>query len=341
MPFNEKTMFRIEQGILQRYTGPRTCNVIQVPDNYLLTDVRVPFTLFNQTQPLPGSIVLVAATDGYRSYLLASLRDPQGFLENGNGIRGSTVDTQDFLQVGEIFLEAAGTAEPTAAFSGTGGTLYLANDGTVSLKSGKQKEFLILGGEDTDDDGEVLLVGDNGYFESNINHLTNVRSTYRFDVNNNLELGNFFTTVPGTGSITEVPIGHMKIDTTGQIVIENATAGVSRSSITWDSVTGNLDLKSQTEITESAPLINLNSGSFGVARLNDLTTSALTTDAIFWQMITALYALITTYSGYTGGSPTPLSAIGGPALAFLAAAPQPTQLVSKITTASSSVLAGG
>lgn len=334
-------MFRIEQGILQRYTGPRTCNVIQVPDNYLLTDVRVPFTLFNQVQPLPGSIVLVAATDGYRSYLLASLRDPQGFLENGVGIRGSTADTQDFLQAGEVFLEAAGTAEPTASFSGTGGTMYLANDGTVALKSGKQKEFLILGGEDTDDDGEVILTGDYGYFESNINHITQVRSTYRFDVNNNIELGNFLTTVPGSGTITEVPIGHMTIDTTGKIVIENATAGVSRSSITWDSLTGNLVLKSQTEITADASLINLNSGTFGAARLNDTTIANPTTDPAYWLFWTQQNAIFTALPVASDpGTTTALAnALKAALIAFTAMYPQ--SITGRISTASSSVLIGG
>lgn len=333
-------MFRIEQGILQRYTDSRTCNVIQLPNNYLLTNVRVPHSLWSQYKPLKKSIVLVVRTDDYNSFLLAVLRDPQGFLENGQGIRGSETDETAFLQAGEVFMEASGTDDPDSGFSGTGGTFYLSNDGTVALKSGKNKEYLILGGEDTDDDGEVLLVGDNGFFESNVNHLTNVRSSYRFDVNNNIELGNFATTVPGTGSILEVPIGHMKIDTTGKIVVENTTAGVSKASITWQA-TGNLELKSPTQITADASLINLNSGTFGVARLNDLVTSNLTTDTIFWQMITALYALITTYSTYSGGSPTPLSAIGGPALAFLAAAPQPTQQVGKITSASTTVKAGG
>lgn len=333
-------MFKVEQGILQRYTDARTCNVIQVPDNYLFTDVRVPYILSNQFKPLPGSIVLVVSSDDYKSFLLASLRDPLDFLENGNGIRGSTTDTSDLLQAGEIFMEAAGTDNPTSAVSGTGGTFYLGNDGTCALKSGKQKEFLIIGGEDTSDDGEVILTGDNGFFESNVNHLTSVRSSYKFDEDNNLELGNFLTTVPGTGSITEVAIGHLTIDTLGNIVVENTAAGVSKASITWQA-TGNLVLKSQTEITADASLINLNSGTVGVARLNDLTTSSTSTDAIFWQMITALYALLTTYSGYTGGSPTPLSAIGTPALAFLAAAPQPIQLLSKITTASTTVQAGG
>lgn len=335
-------MLKIEQGILQRYTDARTCNVIQVPDNYLFTDVRVPYTLFNQNKPLPGSIVLVVATDDYKSFLLATLRDPQGFLENGNGIRGSTADTINYLQAGEVFMEAAGTDNPSSGVSGTGGTFYLGNDGTVALKSGKQKEFLIIGGEDTSDDGEVILTGDNGFFESNINHLTNIRSSYTFDEDNNLELGNFLTTVPGTGDITEIAVGHLTIDTLGNIVVENLTAGVSKSSITWQA-TGNLVLKSQTEITADASLINLNSGSFGVARLNDLTLVDTTTDPDFYAFIQQ--QLINFSLAVIPPATSPATAVTHTNAIQIALLNMftsfPTSINGKISTASTTVQAGG
>lgn len=333
-------MLKIEQGILQRYTGPRTCNVIQQPDNYLFTDVRLPFTLFNQIKPLPGSIVLVVSSDDYKSFLLASLRDPQIFLEKGNGIRGSTTDTIDFLQAGEVFFEAAGTDNPTSGTSGTGGSVYLGNDGTVALRSGKLKEFLILGGTDTSDDGEVILTGDNGFFESNINHLTQVKSQFTFDDTNNLELGNFLTTIPESGDITEIPIGHMTIDTTGKIVIENLAAGVSNASITFQN-TGELQIKSQIQITADAPMINLNSGTFGVARLNDSTLADPTTDPAYWLFWTQQNAIFTALPPATDpGSTTALANALKAALITLTAM-YPQSITGRISTASTTVQAGG
>lgn len=334
-------MLKIEQGILQRYTDARTCNVIQVPDNYLFTDVRVPHTLFNQIKPLPGSIVLVVSTDDYKSFLLATLRDPQGFLENGNGIRGSTTATSDFLQAGEVFMEAAGTDNPSAAFSGTGGTLYLANDGTVALKSGKQKEFLILGGEDTDDDGEVILTGDNGFFESNVNHLTSIRSTYKFDETNNLELGNFRATIPTSGSITEVPIGHIKIDALGTVTIENNNLiGTSQTSVILQP-SGILAMKGITQITADAPFINLNSGTFGVARLNDSTLANPTTDPLYWQFWNTQNIIFTALPVATDpGSTTALAnALKAALITFTAM--YPLSITGRISTASTTVKAGG
>jgi hypothetical protein len=334
-------MLRIEQGILQTYTGPRTCNVIQVPDNYLLTDVRVPHTLFNQGKPLKGSIVLVVATDDYKSFLLTSLRDPQGFLENGVGIRGSTDDTENFLQAGEVFFEAAGTQNPKDSFSGTGGTFFLGNDGTVALKSGKQKEFLILGGEDTDDDGEVILTGDNGFFESNINHLTSTRSSYKFDEDNNIEIGNFRTTVPSTGSITEIPIGHITIDAMGTITIESDNViGLSQSLITLQP-SGFLVLNSVGQITADSSLINLNSGTFGVARLNDSTVANPTTDPLYWQFWTTQNAIFTALPPATDpGSTTALANALKAALITLTAM-YPQSITGRISTASTTVKAGG
>ncbi len=360
-------MFTICQGIIIQYTDPRSCSVLQLPDNYLLTNVRLPHTLSSQFKPLPRSVVLVASEDSYKNYIVAVLRDPEKFLETGEGVRGSTAETASFLQPGEIYIEAAGVSAPEQGVSGTGGSLFMGNDGTVSLNSGKRKESIVLGGEDTDDDGEVIITADNGFFESNINPITQIRSTYRFDIDNNLVLGNFLTTVLPAVPPLEVPVSQLTMSTLGEIGIENNTvAGTpvnkismtptgtlslealvdvtveATSSIALDSsanisidASANIALQSSANITLDSGIINLNSGTFGVARIQDTVTSNITSDPAWW-------AFWSTLSGLIAALPTtPLD--GGATLkAGLSAlfATIPVTIVSTITTGSATVKAG-
>ena len=389
-------MYRVDQGILLSYhdnVEPRTCDVMQLPDRFIMSNVRLPATVGWQTKPLINSIVLVVSPDDYKSFLICTLRDPENFLQLGEGVRGATAETSNFLQPGEIQLESAGTGDSTDVISGSGSSLYLANDGTVNLYSGKRKEFLLIGGTESDDDGEVILTGDNGFFESNINHVTQVRSTFNFDETNNLALGNYNVIVPPTGTEISTPISELTMTTLGKTVLRNTTAGVTNSLLEMDvdgkvtlsntlgtliisnvgaysfsnslgsfsiANTGNISLQNvgttltalnagavslnaaslavstsgTTTITGST--INLNSGTFGAARLNDIVTSNLTTDPAFWTFWSTIAIQIAALPT------TPLD--GGATLkAGLATlfGLMPQTILSKITTASSTVKVGG
>lgn len=390
-------MFTIEQGIILKYhddTSPRTCDVLQIPDNYVMSNVRLPHTLIGagQTKPLPQSLVLVVSMDDYKSFLLCVLRDPEDFLQLGEGVRGAFPDTANFLQPGEIVLEAAGSGDEDTVISGTGGSIFLGNDGTVNLRSGKLKESLVLGGTDDDNDGEVLLTGDNGYYESNINEITQVRSTYRFDSENNLTLGNMLVAVTPVAEV-ETPISVLTMDTLGNIKLNNAVTGVDNAVLQMDA-TGQIALKNTLgslqisnlgaytlttpaasmslsntgafslttpaastsisnsgaisvsgatlsvsmsgSITQTGSTINLNSGSFGVARVNDTVTSNISTDPAFWAFWSTIAVQIAALPT------TPLD--GGATLkAGLATlfGTMPQTIISKITTGSTTVKAGG
>ena len=341
-------MFTIVQGIIIQYTEPRTCSVLQIPDNYVMSQVRLPHILSNQFKPLPRSVVLVASEDSYKSYIVAVLRDPEIFLETGEGIRGSTEQTEPFLQPGEIYLEAAGVSAPEQGVSGTGGALYMGNDGTVGLYSGKRKESIILGGEDTDDDGEIIITADIGFFESNINPITNVRSTHRFDSDNTLVVGNFITTVPVVGPTIEIPLSRLTMDTFGEIVLENRTLVGSPMNVITMTPTGTLSLESflditldsTANITLDSAFINLNSGTFGIARLNDMTIADPTTDPTYWQFWTTQNAIFTALTVATDpGSTTAL--VNSLRLALIdLTATYPQSITGRISTASTTVKAG-
>ena len=159
---------RIEQGILQKYDekNPKICEVMQLPDGYVIPNVQIPNTLASQTKPKEGSVVLVAVMGKYTAFLVTHLRDPIGFLEKGEGTRGSQEDTGDDLEPGEIYLESAG--DPSLGISGFGSSLHLGNDGTITLASGKQKEYLVIGGETDDEEGLLLGNADNMILRSNL-----------------------------------------------------------------------------------------------------------------------------------------------------------------------------
>ena len=104
---------------------------------------------------------------------------------------------------------------------------------------------------------------------------------------------------------------------------------------------GATSLDADLSISMDAPSINLNSGSFGVSRLNDLTLADATTDPafyLFWQnqAIAATALPVATDPGST-------TALANAIKAFLIAftSTYPTSLTGKINSASTTVKAGG
>lgn len=367
--------YRLEQGIIQRYKDARTCDVMQLPDHYISSDVRLPETLQNQTKPLVGSTVMMATEDSFKSYIIAVLREPLSFVSKTDSLRGNTPLNSLQLQPGEIFFESRGPADSPQP--GAGATLFLGNDGTASIYSGKRKEYLILGGTDDDDDGEVLLVGDNGFYESNVNHLTSIQSVYRFDEDNTLQMGNVFVVLPPPTPITpplEIPQAELTIDTFSNIVLRNTTAGADKAYLKIDTTSqiklanpiasitmsplgdiaiqnaiAQFNAQSSGAITIDGTTINLNSGTFGVARLNDATIVNSLTDPTFMSYLTLLdtfmAAVFTAYNSHTHiyiDTPVGPSITAIPLPLITAVAPShPSTVTGKINAASSTVKAGG
>jgi len=368
--------YTIYQGKLLNHDShnPRIWSVLQYPDHYVMTNVRLPHLLQSQGIPQKGSIVLIASEGPYKAYVIAVLRDPLEFVSTNADLMGADPKSTAQAQPGEIFLESRG--DPTANFPGFGSTLHLANDGTINLWDGKRKECLLIGGSDDDDDGEVILRGDKGFFESNVTPVTNVQSAFRFDDTNTLQVVNNVVTLPSTGVPIEVTTAELKIDTLGHIQLRNTTLGTTKDLLDFD-VTGKLTLKNQFGtyeisasggITEQATLslslsagstmslsstgnmtltgstINLNSGTFGIARLNDLTISNTSTDPIFWLMPPALSVFMTAIAAMVGGggNPVTMSALGALGATFVATVPiAPVSITGKISTSSTTVKAGG
>jgi len=278
--------YKFVQGIIQKYTGPRTCNVLQVPQNYLIKDARLTLTIQNQTKPLPGSVVMVASEDSFKSYVTTVLREPLNFINDDGFVRGSKDGEELDLSVGEVFLESRG--DPSAPRPGLGSTFFLGNDGTASLYSGQRTEFLLIGGSDDDDDHEVVLTGTNGFFESNINDsnllvpgvvpgVTGVQSTFRFDEDNNMQIGNNLVTaglVP-----VEVVINELTFEPLGNIKLRNAIAGVDN---------GVLEIKTTGDITLKNVLSSMNFNPLGAISISSsLSTDISATTSISLSSITS------------------------------------------------------
>lgn len=340
--------YELHQGIIQGYTSATACNVLQIPDNYLFTDVRLPGTLQNQTKPLEGSVVLLATEDGYKAYIICVLRDPIDFLNKEGGLRAGGVTTRNLLQPGELFFESRG--DPTSPLPGTGATLYLSNAGTINLHSGQRQEFVTIGGRVDDEDHEIVLQADNGILQSNISPITNIRSTINFDDLNNIQIGNNFV-VSTSPVIVEQPVGELKIDTLGNILLRSATLGVTQGKLSIDSLgdvvlstvspAGTLSISTlggNISIASTAGKVKLNGGLLptqGVARLNDLTTSNVTIDPVFWTFWSTLSGLIAALPVTAGDGGATFKT--GLAALF---ATMPTAQTAKITSASTTVSAG-
>jgi hypothetical protein len=344
-------------------TTPRQYSVIEIPNGQKLVGVQLGNALKDQSAPLLGSLVLVLQLDMYQSYILMIIREPFAFVTANNQFRGAIPSTgnvgQDILnganpiQDGEIFMEATGPSSPTGESTpGFGAHLYLGNNGVAQIESGSMGERLIIGGEGTADDHEVILSADNGYFESNTG-TDNIQSTFNYTTNSltGLTEGLQIATqinIPTTD--VGIPIAQLTMDTIGNISLNNTVFGTGAplAFLTMDPV-GDITLHGTTvsiqgtvDLSLQAPVISLNGGTGqGVARLGDLAISNSTIDPVYWQFITAIQAFFTSIAPLTGGGPVTQSQLGALGLAFLAQSPiAPPSLTSKISTASVTVTAG-
>jgi hypothetical protein len=329
---------------------PRQYSVVEIPNGQKLVGVQLPNALKDQSAPLLGSIVLVLQLDAYRSYILMVLREPYTFLSTNDQYRGFIPSVgnaaQDIhnhanpIQDGEIYMEATGPSSPTGqGIPGFGAHLYLGNNGTAQIESGSTGERLVVGGTGSDDDHEVVLSADNGYFESNTG-TNNIQSTFNFTTNSvtglteGLQIATQLSVPTGLTTV-ETPICELTMDTIGNISLNNTTfgTGISLASLKMDPL-GDISLTGTT--------ISLNGGvGQGVARLNDLTISNTSTDPIYWLFIQAIQSFFTALAGFQGGSPVLHSELGALGAAFLAQSPiVPPSITSKISTSSLSVTAG-
>jgi hypothetical protein len=361
----------IEQGIIMSYSdkAQRLVNVMQIPEHYVLANVRLPQVLKDQTLPAIGSLVIMARVDSFRSYIINVIRESKEFIDDDGSLRASTEDSVQALQYGEVYMESFG--DPTSDVPGTGASFYMGNAGTITLTSGQTGEYITVGGSDTDDDHEIIINGGNVFLQGSPTAL-NISSICQFDNLNNIQIGNNFLIEP---TLTEQPICELTMDAVGSVVLRNTNAGVTKAQLNLDvtgevtlenlaanfsmdpvgnvslsantnldvSSTGAMDISSSSTLdmsatgamTVSGSTVNINNGTFGAARLNDLTLSNASTDPawwLWWSLLSTQIAALPT---------VPLD--GGATLkAGLAAlfATIPTQIVGKINSASGTVKVG-
>lgn len=356
MPTNNYSIFQ-GQILTKDTVNPRQYTVMQIPEGYNMVGVQLPNALKDQSAPLIGSIVLVLQLDDYSAYIISVLREPFEFLTANQQYRGfipATGNTKidlnnqsNPIQDGEIFMEATGPTSPTGqGIPGFGAHLFLGNNGCAQIESGATSERLVIGGTGSDDDHEVVLSADFGYFEGNPNPITLTQTTVNFDNLNNLTVGNQLT---AANSIATIPIAEMTIDGLGNVELFNTAfgTGLKLASLVMDS-TGGISLSSgiagipkSTITLEPTGQISLNSGINFAARLEDLTLSSNSVDPIFWLFINAIQGFFTALSGFQGGSPVVQSQLGALGAAFLIQSPiAPPSLTSKISSASSTVKIG-
>lgn len=338
-------------------TTPRAYSVVEIPNGQKLVGVQLSNALKDQSAPLLGSIVLVIQLDAYRSYILMVIREPFSVLTSNNQYRGFIPSTgnasQDIsiganpIQDGEIFMEATGPTSPTGQnIPGFGAHLYLGNNGVAQIESGSMGERLIIGGEGSSDDHEVILSADNGFIESNVDDVTQIQSTFNWDDLNNIQLGNV---IANPATIVTVPLCELKMDTLGNVTLRNTTSptGLSLGSLTMD-IAGTVTLssnisgvsKSSIELDNLGSVV-INDGSLGAARITDTVTTSIVTDPAFWQFITAVQNFFTAIATFQGGSPVVQSQLGSLGAAFLLQSPTvPSSATGKISSASKTVLIG-
>ena len=200
-------------------------------------------------------------------------------------------------------------------------------------------ERLLIGGEGSSDDHEVVLSADNGFIESNPNEITQIQSTLNWDNINNLQLGNVLAN-PST-NIT-VPISELTMDTLGSIVLRNTTSGIDKAFLKIDT-TSDIQLANTTSQLHFDPLgnismdgttINLNNGIEPVARVNDSTFSNLVQDPEFWQFIQILFVTFNSHVHVSAAPGQPTSPPITPLISF------PTQLTGIISSGSPTVKVG-
>jgi len=337
---------------------PRQYSAVEIPNGQKLVGVQLGNSMQNQSAPLLGSIVLVLQLDAYRSYILMVLREPYNFLTTNNQYRGFIPSTgnvsQDIanganpVQDGEIFMEATGPASPTGqGVPGFGAHLYLGNNGVAQIESGSMGERLLIGGEGSSDDHEVILSADNGFFESNTGS-DNIQSTFNYTTNSITGLTEGLqiavqTSIP-TGLVTvETPISEFTMDTLGNTILRNTTAGIDKaflkinttSDVQLGNLTSTLQFDPTGNITLTGTTINLNQGIEPAARVNDSTFSSVTQDPAFWQFIQNLFIIFNLHSHVSAAPGQPTSPPVTPLTSF------PTQMAGIISSGSSTVKIGG
>lgn len=346
-------------------TTPRAYTVVQIPDGQKLVNVQLLNALKDQSAPLINSFVIVLQLDAYTAYILAVLREPFEFLTANQQYRGFIPSTgnssQDIkiqanpIQDGEIFMEATGPTSPTGqGIPGFGAHLFLGNNGCAQIESGATSERLVIGGTGSDDDHEVLLSADNGYFESNTGN-DSIQATFNYTTNSvtglteGLQIATQLS-VPAGLTTVETPISQLTMDTIGNISLNNTTfgTGLAAASLVM-AVSGELTISSGVSGVAKATIdlqpigtVNINSGTLASARVSDLVVSSSTTDIPYWLFINAIQGFFTALSGFQGGSPVLQSQLGALGAAFLIQSPiAPPSMTGKITTGSSSVVVGG
>lgn len=355
--------FSLEQGVIMSYAdkAQRLVNVMQIPEHYMLTNVRLPQVLKDQTLPAVGSLVIMARADAFRCYIINVVRESKDFIDDDGFLRASTQDSVQALQPGEVYMESFG--DPSSEVPGTGASFYMGNAGTINLISGQTGEYITIGGSDTDDDHEIIINGANVFLQGTPTALQ-ISSIVQFDNLNNIQMANNLLV---GDTLLEQPICELTMDAVGTVVLRNTNAGITKSHLTLDvtgevtlenltgsisidpagnvsisanatmdvSATGAMDISSNAAMTISGSTVNINDGTFGAARLNDLTLSNASTDPawwLFWSLLSTQIAALPT---------VPLD--GGATLkAGLAAlfALVPTQIISKINSASATVSIG-
>ena len=174
--------------------NPRQYICVQIPNGQKLVGVQLLNALKDQSSPLINSLVIVLQLDSYTSYILAVLREPFEFLTANQQYAGFIPSTGDptldianhsnAILDGEIFMESTGPLSPTGqAIPGFGAQFKLGNNGVAQLTAGSMSEKLIVGGTAADDDHEVILTGNNGYFESQPTPVLNTQSSFNFTTN--------------------------------------------------------------------------------------------------------------------------------------------------------------
>ena len=355
--------YRIFQGqiLAKDPSTPRAYSVVEIPNGQKLVGVHLGNALKDQSAPLLGSIVLVLQLDSYRAYILMVLREPFSFISTNNQYRGFIPSTgnasQDIaiganpIQDGEIFMEATGPTSPTGqSIPGFGAHLYLGNNGIAQIESGSMSERLIIGGESTSDDHEVILSADNGYFESN-SGTDNIQSTFNYTTNSATGLAEGLqvaTQIFVPGADVGIPICQLTMDTIGNISLNNTTfgTGLKAAALVMD-VTGGLTLGSGTSDIAQATIemlpigtINLNKGTLGVARLTDTVIANPTTDPAFWTFWLQQEAIFTALPVATDPGTTEALANALKAALIALTSMFPQSITGQISTSSVSVLAG-
>lgn len=338
-------------------TTPRQYSVVEIPNGQKLVGVQIGNALKDQSAPLLGSIVLVLQLDAYRSYILMVLREPFSFLSTNNQYRGFIPSTgnvsQDIsiganpVQDGEIFMEATGPTSPTGeGIPGFGAHLYLGNNGVAQIESGSMGERLLIGGEGSSDDHEVILSADNGYFESNTGS-DNIQSTFNYTTSTTTGLTEGLqvavqTSIP-TGLVTvETPISELTMDTLGNTVLRNTTGLLDKSFLklntTSDVQLGNLlssvHLDPTGNISVTGTTINLNNGVQPIARVNDSTFSSIAQDPEFWNFIQTLFIIFNVHTHVSAAPGQPTSPPVTPLTTY------PTQMSGIVSSGSPTVKAG-